>query len=646
MRAGTLPAMRRRLGPALGIALIPLVGVAACGSRTGLLVSGSVETLEAGDVSLPDVDSSFVPQCKARSCAEAGWTCGENGDGCGGVIQCGDCPTSQRCGSKGFSVCGPGPMACTPQTCQQLGDECGPAADGCGGLLQCGTCLPPLTCGAQAPWRCGSQCTNLCHQQVVCDSGSTTVSGTVVAGTLPLYGSPDPISGAIVYVPNATVQPFAPGVACNQCGADVSGSPLVETQTAPDGTFTLQNVPVGNNIPLVIQLGRWRRQITISTVTACADNPLTVDQTRMPRNRSEGDIPRTAIATGAADALECVLMKMGVDQAEFTLPTSTGRVHMFVSNGADDGIGTPGAESLWGNPQQLALYDQVILPCEGAPNPKSLADQTNIIAYANSGGRIFTTHYGYVWLYNDPPFSQTAVWSPGTGGQATQDAFVDLSSPTAMAFQAWLQIVGALSGPSMTTLMLQQTRADFTAVNPPSEELLYTNSPTPEQPLQYDFYTPVGQPLAQQCGRVFYSDFHVVDANNMGSTFPGECTAAPMTPQEKALEFLLFDLGSCVPGPVTCAPQTCAQQGIDCGQAGDGCGKSIQCGSCKGTQSCGGAGSPGKCGGIGGCNPQTCKQLGFDCGINGDGCGGVVDCGSCKAPQICGGGGTPSVCGP
>ena len=35
----------------------------------------------------------------------------------------------------------------------------------------------------------------------------------------------DPISGAIVYVPNAAVQPFSLGVACKQCGADVSGSP-------------------------------------------------------------------------------------------------------------------------------------------------------------------------------------------------------------------------------------------------------------------------------------------------------------------------------------------------------------------------------------------------------------------------------------
>jgi len=45
-------------------------------------------------------------------------------------------------------------------------------------------------------------------------------------------------------------------VACNRCGADVTGNPLVKTTSDFDGTFTLENVPVGQNIPIVIQLGR------------------------------------------------------------------------------------------------------------------------------------------------------------------------------------------------------------------------------------------------------------------------------------------------------------------------------------------------------------------------------------------------------
>src|SRR6185295_18565530 len=118
--------------------------------------------------------------------------------------------------------------------------------------------------GTGTPNACGSSadagpCTNLCLQQVACGgAATTTVSGTVYAPN-----GIDPLYGALVYVPNAPVAPFPPGVACDQCGAQASGSPLVSTVTGPDGTFHLQNAPAGASIPLVLQLGRWRRQVVI-----------------------------------------------------------------------------------------------------------------------------------------------------------------------------------------------------------------------------------------------------------------------------------------------------------------------------------------------------------------------------------------------
>ena len=98
---------------------------------------------------------------------------------------------------------------------------------------------------------------------------------------------------------------------------------MVGTTTAVDGTFTLTNVPVGSNIPLVIVAGRWRRQIVVPGTASCAD---TTFSTRMPQNQTEGDIPKFAIATGSADAVECVLRKVGIPDAEFTNPTGTGRI--------------------------------------------------------------------------------------------------------------------------------------------------------------------------------------------------------------------------------------------------------------------------------------------------------------------------------
>ena len=276
--------VRRFFGTWVALALVALL-VHACGSRTGLLVPGpgadaSVD-VTTKDVVAPD---ARIATCKPVTCVSAGYTCGSNGDGCGNPIQCGTCPVPETCGVPGYSECGggfglgpDGGPICHPKTCVDLGFTCGPAADGCGGVLQCGICQFPDACGGGGVHgECGNTlpCTNLCLQQVACEGGTTSITGKVVAGTLPKFGPPDPIYDAIVYVPNAPVKPFAPGVQCSQCGGEVSGEPLVATQTAPDGTFTLVNVPVGADIPLVIQLGRWRRQITVPSVAACSTTAL------------------------------------------------------------------------------------------------------------------------------------------------------------------------------------------------------------------------------------------------------------------------------------------------------------------------------------------------------------------------------------
>jgi hypothetical protein len=271
-----------------------------------------------------------------------------------------------------------------------------------------------------------------------------------------------------------------------------------------------------------------------------------------------------------------------------------------------------------------------------------------MLSYTSAGGRVFATHYSYEWLITNGSLANSATWSPTQNGPGSVTATIDTSFKKGQDFASWLKVVGAQNGTG--TFVIQNSREDLAAVASTSQQFLYTLDTSPQTPLQFGFNTPVGSPASQQCGRVVFSDFHVIDNGTLsnGTTFPNECTTAPMTPQEKALEFQLLDLASCIqPAPQNCKPQTCTDQKISCGPAGDGCGQQIDCGKCPAPQTCGGGGVYGQCGypDAGKCIPQTCAQRGFTCGLNGDGCGNPIDCGPCPAPSICGGGGVPNVCG-
>ena len=626
-------------------------GVIQCGSCTAPKIcggGGQGSVCGGGGINGPD-GGVCVPlaQCPVNSC-------GPIADGCGGLLQCGSCNAPQICGGGGIaSQCG-GVPSCVPLTCQQQNANCGPVADGCGNLLNCGTCSGGNICGGGGvASQCGGapdggSCQGLCLQQVTCDSGpGTRLTGTVYApnGTLPL-------PNAVVYVPNGPVAAFTPGVTCEQC-ATASGSPLVTTTSAFDGTFTLDNVPVGNNIPLVIQIGRWRRQITIPNVPACVTTALTAQQTRLPKNKAEGDIPLTAISTGDVDALECVIRKLGVDDAEFTNPNGTGRIRFYQDNGARINNQTPAASTLYGNQTELDKYDIALFACVGSRVNKAAADQNRVIAFANKGGRVYATHFSYVWLYNTAPWNTTAAWAADTASWNTATAVVDTSFPKGLIFSQWLAVpaVGALAANNPPRITVAEPRHDVNDPlgNPANGAAplgwLRTYNNVPQAALlHYTFNTPYNN--TQQCGRVLYSDFHVTTgsaSNNVN--FPNECSNTAMTPQEKVLAFMLFDLASCVPPPPpppSCVSKTCQQLGQTCGPAGDGCGNVIQCGVCQNGQTC--SGIPSTCKGPS-CTPKTCQQLNANCGLVPDGCGGTLNCGTCQNNQNCGGGGNQNQCG-
>lgn len=395
-------------------------------------------------------------------------------------------------------------------------------------------------------------CTGLACKRIPCaDGGTTSLSGTVVS---PRPGDPDPIYNAIVYVPNAKVEPFTLGVSCDRCGAPASGSPITVAVTGIDGKFHLDDIPVADDLPVVIQIGRWRRQITVPRVSACSDTALTTELTRLPRSHAEGDIPLMALKTGDSDSPECVLRKMGVVDTEFTKPGGGGRVEVYTGLLAVPPTlagGAPDASALLEDATRLKRYDIVLLPCDGSELAPTAQSMSNLETYANLGGRLFASHYSYQFMKSAPPPSQwpnVVTWAPSPTLPAPGEVvpgYINTTFPKGQAMSQWLQQLNAADGGVIPTLW--QPRRDVDGVK--GDTLMWISTKAPDKVNHFSFNTPAGIDAGDQCGRVVFNDFHTVNVfDGQTGIFPAECgsPSAPLTPQERVFEFMLFDLSSCV----------------------------------------------------------------------------------------------------
>lgn len=399
------------------------------------------------------------------------------------------------------------------------------------------------------------QCT-----QVPCATGtSTTVSGAVYdpAGKIPLYN-------ALVYVPNLPVPPLVPGASCARCDTNELGS-VTETLTGPDGRFFLPDMPVGSDIPVVIRVGKWRRQITVRNVPRCVDTPLTdTEQTSLPSNKSEGDIPLIAITTGGSDSLECLLLRMGVEPSEFTTADGDGRIHLYAGTDSgtsvpttmlDSGAVLPHADELWSDVDALSAYDLVILSCEGDANEnqRPAGARQAVHDYTELGGRLLVSHWHHRWISDGPaPMPEVAEFSDRLDPETPAIAAVNALFPKGQALAEWLVNVGAST--TYRELQILDARDNVQAVNPmyATEWTRTLNAMEGNTPsiLNFAFDMPLTVPNDMKCGRVAYTGVHALvslDAtqDSPGDPFPSHCQLRDLTPQEKLLAFTLFDLSSC-----------------------------------------------------------------------------------------------------
>ena len=544
---------------------------------------------------------------------------------------------------------------------------------------------------------------------------TTTISGTVYdpAGNNPMYN-------ANVYIPvkaKEALPAFGTGASCDTCSGAAALVALRSTQTDSSGNFTLSDVPAGADIPIVVQMGKWRREIVLTSVASCTSNTVTGNCTapnaadcvfRLPKNHTDGydpvagtyikaDVPKIAIVSGSADPFDCLLLKAGLDPAEFGDGNSSKRFHFYQSDNspgnklsASYGAAVNGS-TLWNNlngaGSNLKSYDVVLLPCEGGNFDKQAGSNTpyqNLIDYADAGGRAFATHFSYTWLqypsvkgYVAAPndWSKVAKWTHSSGSTNTQDPLittVNTGFPKGGVYSTWLQNVSATATP--TKLTVHEGRQDLTTVGPDTQSWMSAHDTkylaAPDYSPLFTFNTPYAAPSANQCGRIVYSDFHVsanalVGANqclsNADCGYTANCTGAKIGVVGQCSEpcdtssdcpATSYTCNGAVVGKCqlkTCAANSDCPAGETCSGGACSCSAatgSVECGSgicssmtCKAGHACT---SNAGCG-LGTCGGGTCTKSGTnaagachkntDCGLGT--CGGGSNNGTCTAGAAC-----------
>jgi hypothetical protein len=331
------------------------------------------------------------------------------------------------------------------------------------------------------------------------------------------------------------------------------------------GEFLLEGVPEGSDVPLVIQVGKWRREVTIPQVTACTTTVLDDPElTRLPRSQNEGHLPKIAMVTGHSDSLECLLRKLGIADEEFSVDGGGGRVDMFYGCASKDGLHgantlapqlgggsfSDAVTSLYADPAKLAMYDMLVLSCEGhgCDEQKTAENGATLKGYADIGGRILFDHMHFRWFVKAiEPWEQIGEFDTGDDFPDNTSFTVETGFPKGAAFASWLVNVGASQTPGQLVIAKAQKSAKV-ANAPVAQPWVQTAGA-----IQYmSVNTPVEMAATpeQQCGRFIHTDLHVsgnsTSFSDQGTPFPDACDTGDLTPEEKALAFLIFDLSSCV----------------------------------------------------------------------------------------------------
>ncbi|MCC6215295.1 MAG: hypothetical protein IT376_10525 [Polyangiaceae bacterium] len=377
------------------------------------------------------------------------------------------------------------------------------------------------------------------------DGGSSLPARAHLRGRVVAPEGTIPISGALVYLASSPPAPIPEQVFCDRCVALEEGTAYAFTSA--DGTFDLGTPYVGS-LQLVVQKGQFRRVRPIEVVDG--DQNVPAEFTRLPgrTDKANGDdIPRMAVLDGQWDEIEVTLAKLGMGtvQAGFPAPTVTNA--SFDVRGS--GLGQLPREPFLTDPSVLGRYHIVFVPCSGSYDEPRCDDttslrpevQANLRDWVARGGKLYVTDYSYEFVRQLWP--EYVTWQGQTstiGSACLGGAWSGAATSGDPGLEAWMGAQG------LVPFEVRDSWTIIDAVHPVNTVDVDGNPATITPKVWVSAATagagskPTTVSFERGCGRVLFSTYHT------------EASLTPVTqllPQERALLYVLLEVGVCVAPP-------------------------------------------------------------------------------------------------
>ncbi|GEM49249.1 hypothetical protein [Deinococcus cellulosilyticus] len=371
-----------------------------------------------------------------------------------------------------------------------------------------------------------------------------------IAGKLLAPDGTTPIANALVYVPDSSIATIkAQALACGT----PPNATWAATCTGPDGSFSFEAETQNSTFKVVFKKGSFEAESQVNAQNGQAN----VGNVKLNNDPTKG-APKMAVVTGSYDRIQNILAKLGYGQlANGELKLGTEQFDLF---DGDDSLETsdPSVEALFtdgndaGTQADIFNYDIVFFNC-GTQELLTPQDAALLRQYVQGGGKIYASDLAYDYVEQAFPEHVDFFGSDGTAETVAEEIGMaevgneDIETQATVDgnLKAWLQTVTCRTGNCVSpdgTVHIEGFAGSWAVINQPhpakktevkvwsSGNVNWTDNRGDEvvkgsgvKPLSVTF--PFGN------GKVLYTSYH---------SEPG--TEAGLTPQERILQYLVFEL--------------------------------------------------------------------------------------------------------